>query len=207
MTEISTVGSMFPPESSATAWPSPPALPESSAATPTAPAPSTTSLARSSRSTIAWQISSSVTLIRASSVSSRIWPVRSPTDLTKIPSAIVQPSRPAWTPTIRTSGLTARSASEIPDERPPPPTGMTTVPASGTCSALAPRERLDLVDGAADLERAGALQVLGLERDVAPDELLERLGAVDRGDARDPVEPRPCLLDLSLRRCRLHLQP
>ena len=74
-------------------------------------------------------------------------------------------------------------------------------------AALAPRERRDLVDGAADLERAGALQVLGLERDVAPDELRERLGAVDRGDARDPVEPRPCLLDLSLRRCRLHLQP
>ena len=53
---------MLPPESSATAGPSPPTLPASSAATPTAPAPSTTSFVRSSRSTIASLISSSVTV-------------------------------------------------------------------------------------------------------------------------------------------------
>src|ERR1044072_7075147 len=94
MTEISTVGSMLPPERSATAGPSPPALPESSAATPTAPAPSTTSFVRSSKSTIASQISSSVTEIRSSSTSSRIAPVVSPTCLTAIPSAIVGPSSP-----------------------------------------------------------------------------------------------------------------
>ena len=293
---------MLPPESSASAGPSPPALPASSAATPTAPAPSTTSFARSSSSTIASQISSSVTLTRSSSVWSRIALVSSPTDLTAIPSAIVQPSWPAWTPTIRSSGFTARSASEIPDARPPPPTGITTVCTSGhllgnlqpdrplardhtlvlvrvderrparlgvgerrgerllevralelrdaavalgrldlghrrvlrhedrrldpglargprdrlavvarACRddagpPLAIRERGDLGDGAADLERARSLQVLGLDADVPSDQLRERLGAVDGSDPRDAVEDGSRLLDLSQRGCRLHLQ-
>ena len=51
---------MFPPESSAQTEPVPPTLPVRSAATPTAPAPSTTSFERSSRSAIASLISSSV---------------------------------------------------------------------------------------------------------------------------------------------------
>src|SRR3954471_11063705 len=57
MTEIRSVASMFPPERRQHAAPDPPAFPLSSAATLTAPAPSTTSLARSSRSTIASLVS------------------------------------------------------------------------------------------------------------------------------------------------------
>ena len=54
-----------------------------------------------------------------------------------MPSAIVKPepsgSVPAaCTPTIRTPGFTARSASAIPDASPPPPIGITAVSISGT---------------------------------------------------------------------------
>ena len=59
MTEISSVGSMFPPERTATTGPLPPTRSASNAATDAAPAPSTTSFVRSSRRTIAWLISSS----------------------------------------------------------------------------------------------------------------------------------------------------
>ena len=89
MTEISIVGSMFPPERMGIAIPDPPARPASSAATPTAPAPSTTSFARSSSNTIASLISSSVTATMSSRTSSRIRLVHSPGSLTAIPSAIV----------------------------------------------------------------------------------------------------------------------
>jgi len=40
----------------------------------------------------------------------------------------------ACTPTMRTPGCRARSAIAIPDASPPPPIGITTVPASGACS-------------------------------------------------------------------------
>ena len=65
--------------------------------------------------------------------------------LTAIPSAIVGPvgARPAkgahaaaWTPTSASSGRSARSAIAMPEARPPPPTGITTVPGpGGSCSA------------------------------------------------------------------------
>ena len=57
-------------------------------------------------------------------------------------------------------------------------------------------QRRDAVEGTAHLERAGALEILGLEVDLAADEARQRLGAVDRRDARDVLEPRACLLDL-----------
>src|SRR5438105_956079 len=140
MTEIRSVASMFPPERRIATGPSPGTLPARSAATPTAPAPSTTSFARSSRRTIAVEISSSETDTSALSVASRIDIVNSPGALTAIPSAIVKPLPPgrqlaAWTPTTSTSGRTACSASEIPEQRPPPPMGTTTVATSGSWSA------------------------------------------------------------------------
>ena len=57
MTEISVVASTFPPESTAATGPEPSTRPASSAATPAAPAPSTTSFVRSRTSTIARAIS------------------------------------------------------------------------------------------------------------------------------------------------------
>ena len=131
---------MFPPERRTATGPSPGIRPWRSAATPTAPAPSTTSLTRSSRRTIAVEISSSETATRASSRSSRIPIVSSPGCLTAIPSAIVKPLPPgrqpaAWTPTTRTSGRTAPSASAMPVQSPPPPIGTTTVSTSESWSA------------------------------------------------------------------------
>jgi len=73
----------------ATIGPSPATLSERSAATLTAPAPSTTSFARSRSSTIACEISSSETWTMSSSMCSSIDIVSSPGCLTKIPSAIV----------------------------------------------------------------------------------------------------------------------
>ena len=58
---------MFPPERTATTGPLPPTRSASSAATGAAPAPSTTSFVRSSRRTIAWLISSSLTTTMSSS--------------------------------------------------------------------------------------------------------------------------------------------
>ena len=89
MTWISSVGSMLPPERIATVGSSPGTRPASSAATAAAPAPSTTSFARSVRSTIAWLISSSLTVTIDSSRSPRRLEVSSPGCLTAIPSAIV----------------------------------------------------------------------------------------------------------------------
>ena len=263
---------------------------------------------RSSSSTIDSVISSSVTETMSSSTRSRMLVVSTPGCLTATPSAIVKPgpsgSVPAaCTPTIRTPGRTARRASAIPEASPPPPIGITTVPASGTCSASSspivpcpamtrgssngctnvapdcatyasragervldvraaqldlgavvarrvdlghrrvlrhedarvgadlarsPRDRLTVVAGArgddarrplvvaqrrdavvraAHLERAGALQVLGLQVHLAAGELRERLGAVDRRDARDAVEPRARLLDLRKSGCCLQSLP
>ena len=135
---------MFPPERTATTGPLPPTRSASSAATGAAPAPSTTSFVRSSRRTIAWLISSSLTTTMSSSTSRRIDEVSSPGCLTAIPSAIVKPptSRPAsganaadCTPTSRAFGFAALIASAMPDASPPPPIGMITVSRSGTCSS------------------------------------------------------------------------
>ena len=278
-------------------------MPHSSAATPTAPAPSTTSFVRSSRSTIASLICSSVTETTSSSSRSRMPDVSSPGCFTAMPSAIVNPGPPgsvpaACTPTMRMPGRTARSASAIPDASPPPPIGITTVSAFSTWSASSrpivpwpattsgssngctnvaplsatyargrverllerrtgqldlgavrprrldlrhrrvlrhedprprphlacrPRDRLAVIAGArgddsggallgaerrdavvraADLERARPLQVLRLQVQLAADEARDRLGAVDRRDARDPVEPGARRLDLRKSGCR-----
>ena len=80
---------MLPPERIAQTSSSPGTLPASSAATDAAPAPSTRSFVRSSSSTIAWLICSSVTVTTSSSSSSRIAEVSVPGCLTAIPSAIV----------------------------------------------------------------------------------------------------------------------
>ena len=70
-------------------------------------------------------------------------------------------------------------------------------------SALGVGELRDPVVGAADLERACALEVLGLEPHRAAREAPERLRGDDGGLARDTLEPSPRLLDLSERRaCR-----
>ena len=55
--------------------------------------------------------------------------------------------------------------------------------------ALLGLEARELDVGAADLERARALQVLGLEQHRPAREPRERLRGVDRRDARDSVEP------------------
>ena len=60
--------------------------------------------------------------------------------LTAIPSATVGPvgaspakgaQAAAWTPTSESSGRSARNAIATPEARPPPPTGITTVPGPG----------------------------------------------------------------------------
>src|SRR5262249_27835691 len=67
-------------------------------------------------------------------------------------------------------------------------------------------EGRELDDRPADLERAGPLEVLGLEGHLSPDEAGERLGAIQQGDARgadDRAAPPPTRpLDLSDRRHR-----
>ena len=50
-------------------------------------------------------------------------------------------------------------------------------------------ERRDGVVGAAELERAGALQALGLQRDPRAEALVERARAHDRRAVRDAVQP------------------
>ena len=62
------------------------------------------------------------------------------------------------------------------------------------------RERRDRVVGAADLERARALEVLGLEEHRATGEPRERLRRVERRLARDPREPLARRLDVGDRR-------
>jgi hypothetical protein len=64
------------------------------------------------------------------------------------------------------------------------------------------RERRQLVDRAAHLERAGALQVLRLQQHLAADAPGERLGEEDRRLLGDPEEPLPSFLDVSECRCR-----
>ena len=58
-------------------------------------------------------------------------------------------------------------------------------------------ERMDLVDGAAHLEGARALEVLGLEQHRASRHAREGLRAEDGCDPRDPVDPGARRLDVS----------
>ena len=82
---------MLPPERTTRAGPLAAGLAREQRRDPTAPAPSTTSFDRSSRSTIASVISSSATWTMSSSSESSIPIVSSPGYLTKMPSAIVKP--------------------------------------------------------------------------------------------------------------------
>ena len=115
---------MLPPESTITVVPVAPAetLPDSSAATPTAPPPSTTSFARSISHTIASAVSSSSTTTSSSTHRSTSASVSLPGRLTAMPSAIVAAfgvhisgsprasdsgngaHASTWTPMTRTSG-------------------------------------------------------------------------------------------------------
>ena len=88
----------------------PPARPARSAASPTAPAPSTRSFVRSRQRTSASEISSSETSTVSSSVSSRIEEASSPRCLTAIPSAIVSPGLRDATPRSAASPAGARGA-------------------------------------------------------------------------------------------------
>ena len=74
--------------------------------------------------------------------------------------------------------------------------------------ALLVRHRRELVDRAADLERARPLQVLRLEEDLAAAAPAERLGGVDRCLAREAVYALAGCLDLSeCRACRRLHEP
>ena len=115
------------------------------------PAPSATVFSRSTRTRMAFAISASVTATMRSTCWRTRGKVISPTRLTAMPSAMVSPTEArrgppesravcmlgqaaASTPTMRTAGRRARIAVAIPDTRPPPPTGTTTVSRSGACS-------------------------------------------------------------------------
>src|SRR5262249_5266899 len=63
------------------------------------------------------------------------------------------------------------------------------------------RQRRELVDGAADLEGAGALQVLGLEEHLTPAAARERLRHVDGRLRRDAADALARLLYVSELRC------
>jgi hypothetical protein len=63
--------------------------------------------------------------------------------------------------------------------------------------ALGGRKGRELVDGAADLEGAGSLQVLGLQPHLTSGEAGKRLRRIKRRDGRDICEPRPRLFDVS----------
>jgi hypothetical protein len=72
--------------------------------------------------------------------------------------------------------------------------------------ALVVVEQRDPVDGAADLEGAGPLEVLRLQPDVPPCDPRERLRAVDGRLARDSRDALTRLLDVSERRAGRRLQ-
>src|SRR5437870_6933340 len=65
--------------------------------------------------------------------------------------------------------------------------------------ALLGRQRAELVDSAADLERAGPLEVLGFEAHLTPTAAREGLRQIDRRLFRDSLETLPRLLDVSER--------
>ncbi len=152
MTLMSSSGSTLPPDRTVTTGPEPGTLPARTAASVTAPAGSTTALARSSRSSRAWLISSSVTVTRSCTKAWTCARVSGETVLTAMPSAMVLTRSsatqwPAWTdasmqaapdgstPTTRTPGRSAARAAAMPEMSPPPPTATTTVSASGASSA------------------------------------------------------------------------
>ena len=112
--------------------------PACTAATPTAPAPSTYSLARSISITMASAMASSSTATISSTQCSTSGPVSSPRCLTAMPSASVTTGpeagasprygehTAACTPITRTAGSSDLTAIATPDARPPPPSGTTT---------------------------------------------------------------------------------
>ena len=67
-------------------------------------------------------------------------------------------------------------------------------------SSLGLAQALHLVDGAADLERARALEVLRLQEDGSPRPARERLRAVHRGDA-DALAREPLARGLDVSEC------
>src|SRR5579875_2857290 len=124
-------------------------LPARSAATPTAPLGSATTLSRSNRNAIASTISSSLTVTTSSTRSRLTSNVSSPGSAACNPSAIVRGTsirmrRPASserrvsspasgsTPTTRIPGRSAFAAVEQPAISPPPPIGTTSRSRSGT---------------------------------------------------------------------------
>ncbi|MNW56829.1 hypothetical protein D3C74_345750 [compost metagenome] len=152
-TRSSTSGSMFPPDRITTTGPSHPVGSASSAATPAAPAGSTTSLARSVIISSARDSSSSVTVRTSEPSSDTIENGTGPGVPTAMPSAMVErasdvvgtpaasdpgyaAARAAWTPTTLTWGAASAMAAATPATSPPPPSGMTTVRTSGTCSRI-----------------------------------------------------------------------
>src|SRR5712691_2958489 len=148
-----TRASMLPPvTTAATGRPSPRHLPDRSAATPTAPDASATTWSSARSTTIASSISASDTST-TSSMRSRWSKTIRPMPPAR-PSASVGPAgysssgRP-WridsgragdasgcTATIRTAGARAFTAAATPEMSPPPPTGTTIAPTSGSSSRI-----------------------------------------------------------------------
>ncbi len=125
----------------------------SRAATPAAPAGSTTCLARSRHSSRARDRLSSDTVSTSAPSSHSMLRASSPGRATAIPSAMVGPpvtgtgvraaidsgygaTSSACTPVILMSGSVPRAAIAIPAASPPPPTGTTIVRTPGHCSAI-----------------------------------------------------------------------
>jgi len=146
--------SIFPPESRQTVLPARSGIRWfRTAASVTAPAPSTSSLVFSSNETIARAISSSSTCTISSTQLQMTGTVRAPGSFTAIPSANVTLTGlsiglPAAkdadmegaaidsTPIMRTWGAFSRMAVAMPAIRPPPPTGMIRLRTSGISSSI-----------------------------------------------------------------------
>ena len=128
-------------------------LPNITAATGTAPAPSATVFWPSISARMAEAISSSLTVTISSTYCWHRAKVRSPGFFTAMPSAMVATLRSsvgppawrdrymdaapaAWTPTIRHSGFSCFTAKATPPMRPPPPMGTTICSTSGNCSRI-----------------------------------------------------------------------
>ena len=121
------------------------------AASPAAPAPSTTVFSTSRRSRTAVSISSSSTRKMSSTCSRTMGRVRSPGRLTAIPSAMVwmphwmvlpltaramEGNRAAWTPKTLMEGLSALAAMAFPEISPPPPMEIMRASRSGKSSSI-----------------------------------------------------------------------
>ena len=157
MTRSMTIGSMFPPDNKTTVLPTASIFSARIAATPTAPAGSTTSFARSSNITNARAMSSSLTVTTSSTVSLMMSKLSFPGRATAMPSAMVgfisiDVGSPAasdggyaaaladCTPMTRIVRPSTRACCFIalatPEISPPPPIGTMTVSTSGTCSSI-----------------------------------------------------------------------